>query len=89
VAVVITARVKTATMKISAVISTLISAVRASLVSAVRTTLVGTVRATLVGAVISILVGAVVRIMISPGITSSGAGDVIVIVIVSSLGRSN
>ena len=88
-AVVITACVKTATMKISAVISTLISAVRASLVSAVRTTLVGTVRATLVGAVISILVGAVVRIMISPGITSSGAGDVIVIVIVSSLGRSN
>ena len=88
-AVVITARVKTATMKISAVISTLISAVRASLVSAVRTTLVGTVRATLVGAVISILVGAVVRIMISPGITSSGAGDVIVIVIVSTLGRSN
>ena len=76
-AVVIAACVITTTMKISAVISALISAVGATLVPIV------------IGAVISILVGAVVRIMISPGITSSGAGDVIVIVIVSSLGGSN
>ena len=80
-AVVITACVKTATMKISAVISTLIRAVGA--------TLVGAVIPVAIGAVISILVAAMVRIMIDPRIISSGAGDVIVIVIVSSLGRSN
>jgi hypothetical protein len=58
-------------MKISAVVSTVIGAVGATLVSAVVPVAIG--------AVISILVAAVVRIMISPGITSSGAGDVSVI----------
>ena len=82
-AVVIAARVITATMKISAVVSTLIGAVIA--------TLVGAVVPVAICAVISILVAAVVRIMISPGVTSSGAADVsvIVVVIVPSLGRSN
>ena len=76
---VIAARVITATMKISAVVSTLIGA------------LVGAMVPVAIGAVISILVAAVVRIMISPGVTSSGAADVsvIVVVIVPSLGRSN
>ncbi len=64
VAVVITACVITATTKRRAVIATLIGAV----VSIV------------IGTVISILVAAVVRIMIRPGITSSGAGDVIIVI---------
>jgi hypothetical protein len=55
----------------------------------VRPTLVGAVVPVVIGAVISILVAPVVRIMISPGITSSRAGNMSVIVIVSSLGRSN
>jgi hypothetical protein len=84
VAVVIAACVITAAMKISALISTLVSTVRATLVGAVRVTLVGAVIPVAVGAVISILVTAVARIMISPGITSSGAGDVRLIVVVSS-----
>jgi hypothetical protein len=81
VAVVITACVITAAMKISTVISTLMNDV--------RPTLVGAVVPVVIGAVISILVAPVVRIMISPGIISSGAGNMSVIVIVSSLGRSN
>jgi hypothetical protein len=81
VAVVITACVITAPMKIRTVVSTVMNAVRPGLV--------GAVVPVVIGAVISILVAPVVRIMISPGITSSRAGDMSVIVIVSSLGRSN